>query len=526
VLRSAAFRRFARVLVLACVVTGCTGWTDGVGTRDYCAALPASAIGDGGDAGEGGGGGAGGEGGALSPAPLPGADFTPDWPSGSVTDAYVEGVTIAVHDRVKTVLAVTWTQIQPADETWLEFAFESGSVMRSRAQPGSTGSHRDVVLGVPADTEVRVRIVARAAGMSHASSEYRATTGSLPSRMPVGTVFAHDPERASPERWLFGSVEDSLGGGYAGYYYRTFWLYLMDRKGRIVWYYADPSSNATSSFQRIARDGEYVWIEKRSFNGSGKQSVVKTTLDGEYFEEISVPGLSDCIDVTADGSLLYDVRGELRELTRNGETRSIWSCRSHFGQGYECYTNTVNWYEAEDTVLLSFPYQNTVVEIARATGEVVGQYGNGARSYTFAPPREAPPSAWSLSFQHFPNRTPSGTLLVSSHVPGCTADSQPGPGRHAFVEFTIDREARELVETWRYTDGPEWPRAKGMAVRLSNGNTLVNYGTGGVIREVTPEGRTVFGVKFDVNGGSDFYNKMVGHNVVIDDLYALNSGPR
>ena len=28
-------------------------------------------------------------------------------------------------------------------------------------------------------------------------------------------------------------------------------------------------------------------------------------------------------------------------------------------------------------------------------------------------------------------------------------------------------------------------------------------------------------VKFDVANGNDFYNKMVGHNVLVDDLYAL-----
>ena len=37
-----------------------------------------------------------------------------------------------------------------------------------------------------------------------------------------------------------------------------------------------------------------------------------------------------------------------------------------------------------------------------------------------------------------------------------------------------------------------------MAIRLANGNTLVNYGTGGVIREVTSDKKTVFQVKFDI----------------------------
>jgi hypothetical protein len=45
-----------------------------------------------------------------------------------------------------------------------------------------------------------------------------------------------------------------------------------------------------------------------------------------------------------------------------------------------------------------------------------------------------------------------------------------------------------------------------------------------VIREVTPDNESAWVVKFDVATGNDFFNKMVGHNVLIDDLYALNGG--
>jgi hypothetical protein len=93
------------------------------------------------------------------------------------------------------------------------------------------------------------------------------------------------------------------------------------------------------------------------------------------------------------------------------------------------------------------------------------------------------------------------------------------------MEFTIDREQHTLVEKWIYNEGPEWAMAKGMAIRLANGNTLANYGTGGVIREITPDKQTAFHVKFDVEADDgDFFNKMVGHNELVDDLYALNGG--
>ena len=45
-----------------------------------------------------------------------------------------------------------------------------------------------------------------------------------------------------------------------------------------------------------------------------------------------------------------------------------------------------------------------------------------------------------------------------------------------------------------------------------------------MIREITIDKRTAWHVKFDVPQGDDFYNKMVGHNEFIDDLYALNGG--
>jgi hypothetical protein len=439
-------------------------------------------------------------------------------------DAFVTDVKVTVHDKVGTLLVVTWNQVTQATETWLEFSFESGNVMTSKHAPGAVGAHRDVVLGVPASTAVTVRVVSSQGGTRYPTKDYSGMTKALPTGLPVAQVLSYDASLASPDRWLFGAVEDSEGGGDVDYYRATSWLYIMDRKGRIVWYYADPATNATSGFQRIARDGEYIWVEKRPFGGAGSRGVLKMTLDRAYFEEIPITGLSDCIDVTEDGALLYDVEGELRERSKSGTTRNIWSCRSALGASFNCYTNTVNYNPSTKTVFMSFPEPATIVEIDRQSGMLVAQYGKGSGAYTFAPPLKTPPTAWSFGFQHFPNLTASGTLMVSSHMPGYEVTSKPVANQHAFLEFTVDRANKRLTEKWRYTEGPEWPHAKGMAIRLANGNTLANYGTGGVIREITPDKRTAFHVKFDTPNGSDFYNKMVGNNVLIDDLYGLNGG--
>jgi hypothetical protein len=183
-----------------------------------------------------------------------------------------------------------------------------------------------------------------------------------------------------------------------------------------------------------------------------------------------------------------------------------------------CYSNTINWDPASDSVIMSFPYENTVAQIDRKTGMLIATYGQRTGSYAFDMPN------WSFEFQHFANISSKGTLLVSSHLPGNDRTESPVANQHAFEEFTIDRTAKRLVQKWIYSDGPEWAMYKGMVILLPNGNYLGNYGTGGVIREITPDKKTVFHVKWDVTTGNDFFNKMVGHNVLINDLYALNGG--
>jgi hypothetical protein len=387
--------------------------------------------------------------------------------------------------------------------------------------------HRDVTLGVPGSTPVTIRVVSRVGGTAYPTRDYTGTTGAVPSGVPVPTVMMYDAARASPEGYMFGGVENSnvtasctMSNARGCYNLATFYSYIMDRKGRIVWYYSDPTSNATSSFQRVARDGEYIWIEKRPYGRSGTRSVLKMTLDHEYFEALPITDLEDAIDVTTDGSLLYDSNadGYLKERTRAGQTRNIWNCQQAFGSGFQCYSNTVNWNERDNTILMSFPDENTVAEIRRTDGMLVATYGDRAGSYTFSP------SNYTFEFQHFPNISADGTLMVSSHEPGHDDTYMATAGDHQFQEWRIDRTARTLTQVWMYNTGQEWAMWKGMAIKLANGNVLANYGSGGVIREITQDKTTVFYVKFDDPDGNDFYNKYVGNNVFVADLYALNGG--
>lgn len=440
---------------------------------------------------------------------------------GTSGDEYATGVSVAVHPQTSTILVVEWTQAIAAESTWLEFTFEDDEWLRSPVKAGSLGAHREVVLGVPAEVDVNIRVVSRDGRTEYVTRAHAGRTGALPVQLPRAEVTAYDPAHASPQRYLLGSVEDSIGGcGPSCYELGTDWLYILDRKGRMVWYYADIASNASSAYQRRARDGDYLIFDKRPTSSVVGRGVIQMTLDRAYFEEIPLP-ISECIDVTEDGSILFDTpAGVLSERDRDGVVRSVWSCPDAFGPSFYCFSNTVDYSPATDTIFMAFPEENTLVEIDRESGTLVGHYGDAPGGYAFAP------SSWRFEYPHFPNLTPEGTLLVSSHLPGNSDTYQPVAGGHAFVEFELDREGERLVEKWVYDAGQEWPMHKGMAIRLANGNTLVNYGTGGVVREVTPEGEAVFELKFDVPEGDDFYNKMLGNNELLDDLYTLNEGPR
>ena len=114
-------------------------------------------------------------------------------------------------------------------------------------------------------------------------------------------------------------------------------------------------------------------------------------------------------------------------------------------------------------------------------------------------------------------------MLVSAHAPGSGDSETRVP--HYFLEFELDRDNRIAREIWRYGEGvDEWPRWKGEVFPVPGGNRLLNYGTGGVIREVAQDLEVAWEVIWDADFRIDDINKMVGHTILIDDLYALNRG--
>ena len=65
-------------------------------------------------------------------------------------------------------------------------------------------------------------------------------------------------------------------------------------------------------------------------------------------------------------------------------------------------------------------------------------------------------------------------------------------GKATAVEYAVDTDTQTLTEIWSYESEQNGTPLLGQVRRLSNGNTLINYGGHGAIREVTPAGSLVW----------------------------------
>jgi hypothetical protein len=73
-------------------------------------------------------------------------------------------------------------------------------------------------------------------------------------------------------------------------------------------------------------------------------------------------------------------------------------------------------------------------------------------------------------------------MFTYDHENGCYA-----------VEFEVDDANQTMTEVWQFgRDEGLNVQALGQAIRLKNGNTFVNYGSTGILREVSPAGQVVW----------------------------------
>lgn len=431
------------------------------------------------------------------------------------TEAPVSGVSWALHPDYVTLVKVSWTQDEAVDSCHLQFSVDKGEWMESPpVAPCDAGAHEQWLFGVPEEWEVVFRVVNVVRGTPVPSAQdWNATTGAIPDKFPLPTITVSDPAAYFPARWILGSLNDNDGGWTGG----TYWTFIMDRKGRVVWVRKTPDKKWTL-YPRISRDGTHFLIDENTywstFDGGEDSILQRLTLDGEIFATYGLPGLHHSWDELPDTTIVWgSVQGqgeELRVQKPDLTQYMLWDSETWMdaiGQTRgSVQSNTVNWEDRNNSVLFSFYTNDTVVEVAMADGATLRQWGEWPGSYAFDPADSQ------FRWQHGTNYTDDGHLLLSTHPEDNRTKEQRAR------EYYVDDANQTLVEVWSYGEGTKkFAPTAGEIYLLSNGNRLMNYGGDAGIREIDANDQIVWDADWD----SDY---LVGHTTLLDDLYALNVG--
>ncbi len=153
--------------------------------------------------------------------------------------------------------------------------------------------------------------------------------------------------------------------------------------------------------------------------------------------------------------------------------------------------------ESDTSLLLSFAHMNEITKIDRRTGEIIWRMGGKNNQFTFI--NDTRP----FTRQHDVRRLPNGNITVFDN------GTFSNPFYSRGVEYEIDEEAKTATMVWEYDRYEDVQSThKGNVQRLSNGNTVINWGGLGddpaipSVTEVDPDGNIVHEISFPLFDGS------------------------
>lgn len=419
-------------------------------------------------------------------------------------DELFTGLAWRLHADYQSLAYVSWVQSEAAT-VHVEYSFDEGVWLSSPAFAAVAGANEQLLVGIPYETVAAWRLVTD--GGASVDGE-PLTTADVPRNFPVP-----DAELGDSTKWIAGgnyllTSINARAGGWTGGNYHTF---IVDRQGRIVWARLTPGQNWTL-YAQVALSGDHIlWDEATYWNewddGAGS-AVHRGYLDAEI-GAIATPGLHHAWVQLPGDTLVWGSQdhGGYEALVELGPTdtepRILWTCRDNWpGTDSDCESNGIFYSPERDSFLYSFYTNNSVVEVARATGESLWWAGDVPNGYTFAP------SESQFSWQHGVSWTDAGTLLLSTYYEGGGSR-----GTTAAVEYDVDRAAGTLTPVWTFDPGVH-ANTNGDAWRLANGNTLHVVGSSGHLYEVDPAGEVLWHLDFDGD-------HLLGRGEFIEDLYAL-----
>ncbi len=295
-----------------------------------------------------------------------------------------------------------------------------------------------------------------------------------------------------------------------------FRLYLLiwDDLGRIVWYHASPPGARRVGTVRPRPDGNLLYaswpcclreitplgetVAEYPFplEGARPHHDFLVREDGQvlaigrYVVVVTVDNSADGgdseLEILIDTLYLWDLDEARAEL--------VWDSAEFWEIGPETTYSHANSVQIAPSggVIMSFRHRNQAVEISPDFERIEWRLGGPDSDFALA-------EADRFYAQHTPLVLANGNVLLfdnGNSRPGTSAwpeDDGMEPQWSRAMELRLDEEAMTATKVWEFRPEPDaFGTARGSTQRLANGNTLINFGSGGLIVEADADGNEVF----------------------------------
>ena len=417
--------------------------------------------------------------------------------------------------------------------THVEFSVDGGETKTTPTDDPST-HHKQALLGLPPDTEVAYTIQVDGGDSSVCEGTIR--TGSLPPTFPPFEVTIDQPDKYVEPYLLITFIQNPKV------------LAVIDRQGNVLWYlYADEKAPwATKTFPKfhpgliddLAIIHATLWPEQKQlvYNLQAREGDIGSVLWTNWLKEdvraevaplshhafalnhetgtvtyitLDVrdwfdPDEGKTVPVVGDAFIDLDTEGRHAELLNTWdqfevEKNSHWDV-AFYPQGHDwTHANATNFFPDKNAFLFSFANTNTFMEWSYDTGP--------GEVFTWSD-WHAAKGTKPFTYQHDPRWTTGDNISMTS---------TPNDGITRGVVYHMDYATNTYSEVWSHGVGsgyePVYAFALGENHELANGNRLINFGSGAVIREVTPDDEVVWELRAlpkdiwigSVEAFSDFY---------------------
>lgn len=401
---------------------------------------------------------------------------------GNEPDPGVENVAATVSEQITTVVTVTWST--PEESVgYVEYGPTEALGQRTPVSEDAATEHSQLLLGLTADTQYYYRVVAGDSDDAPKSGVKDVRTGYLPPGLPDPTV-----EGDGHEGFIFTGVLGSHNGAY-----------VFNPEGKVVWYWAHEGGLQTVR-AHLSRDRKSILYNAGKISGdpSPVSQIVRVSLDGSESSSITVPNLAHDFLELPDGRFAaitvenVEVDGvevksnAIVEVELDGTVTQVWSALDYFDpavnvsseptQGWTL-ANSIDYDEVEDVYYFGTRGLSSIVRINRDTYECDWVFGaNGEIGF-------AEGSAQFLHQHQFEIFDENRVLVY---------DNDGLEDQSRVLEYEVDFDAGTATEVWSYSPTEVYTPVLGDVLRLSDGDTFIDWSYAGRLQRVTESGDTVW----------------------------------